>query len=152
MKNYLFIIALLFLFSNCLTPDPEVDKAEAMKAIKGFYSAMTDFDYDLMRTYCTDNFYIIDDGKIYQNMDEFIALVKTYEGAEIKVSLEVEKANMGIKSGLITLEFVADILMDKDKMKVVAIESYVLKKEAGKWLIDFVQSTPLPRNDNIIGK
>ena len=142
MKNYLFIIGLLFLFSNCSTLDPEAEKAEALKSINGFYDAMTDFDYDLVRTYCTDNFYVIDDGKIYQNLDEFIAMVKTYEGAEIKVSLEVEKADMDIKSGLIVLEFVADILMDNDKIKVVAIESYVLKKQEGKWLIDFAHSTP----------
>lgn len=143
MKNYLFIIALLFLFSNCSTSDPETAKAEALKSINSFYDAMTDFDYDLVRTYCTDNFYFIDDGQIHQNIDEFIAMLKTYEGADIKVSLEVKRANMGIKSGLITLEFVADILMGKDKMKVVAIENYVLKKEAGKWLIGFIHSAYL---------
>ena len=148
MKNYLFIIALLFLFSNCSTSDPEAAKAEALKSINSFYDAMTDFDYDLVRTYCTDNFYLIDDGKIYQNIDEFIAMLKTYEGADIKVSLEVKRANMDVKSGLIALEFVADISMGKDKMKVVAIESYVLKKDAGKWLIDFVHSTPLTESDN----
>ena len=149
MKNYLFIIALLFLFSNCSTSDPEAAKAEALKSINSFYDAMTDFDYDLGRTYCTNNFYLIDDGKIYQNIDEFITMLKTYEGADIKVSLEVEKADMDAKSGLIILKFVADISMGKDKMKVVAIENYVLKKEAGKWLIDFVHSTPLTDTKNL---
>ncbi len=149
MKNYSLFIAFLLLFSNCSTPDPEADKAEAMKLINGFYSAVSNYDYDLIRSYCTDNFYVIDDGKIYQNIDESIASLKTLEddGADFKVSLEVEKADMYAKSALIVLKFYAVIKMGENEIKMTAIESYLLKKEAEKWLIDFIHSTPLKEND-----
>jgi hypothetical protein len=152
MKSYHLIFALLILFSNCTTPDPEVEKAEAIKAIDGFYSAMTDFDYEAIPTFCTDNFYAVDDGKIFENLDEFIALLKTYEGAHVEIDLQVEKAKTDAKSALIILIFEANITMGEEQMNVKAIENYLLKKENGKWLIDFIQSTPLIRTDNITYK
>jgi hypothetical protein len=149
MKSYHLIIALLILFSNCSTPDPEAEKAEAIKAIDGFYSAMEDFDYESIASLCTKNFYVIDDGKVFKNFEEFISLVKTYEGANIEVDLQVEKADINNNSASIVLIFYANIKMGEEQMNIKAIENYVLKKEEGRWLIDFIHSTPLTRLDNI---
>ena len=41
--------------------------------------------------------------------------------------------------------FDVDIAMDDEKMHIKALESYVMKKEGGKWLIHFIHSTPIKK-------
>jgi len=152
MKYSFLLISFLLVFSNCSTFDEEANKDEAAKAITGFYDAMIAFDYESMRTFCTDDFFAIEEGKTYNNLDEFLALVKTFEGAKMELDFKVQRAIMNVKSALLVVEFNGVAIMNDDKISIKAIENYSLVKENGKWLINFFHSTYLKEEDNIIGK
>ena len=145
MKNsIIYFVVLLLLFSNCTTTDKDADKAEAVAAIDGFYKAITKFDYESMRTYCTDDFSGIEDGKIYNNLDEFIEELKTIEGSNIENDYKVQKAFIDLKSVLLVIEINAVITMNnEEKIIIKGIENYYLVKENGKWLIRFYHTTYL---------
>ncbi len=144
MKNsIIYFVLLLLLFSNCTTTDKDADKAEAVAAIDGFYIAMSAFDFEAVKTYCTDDFSVIDDGKMYNNLDECLELIKTYEGATFEFDFKVQKAVLDVKSAFMIVKFNAVITINDEQQVVEAIENYSLAKENGKWLIRFIHSTYL---------
>lgn len=140
MKNYVFLIALFFLFSS-FAPTSDADKA--MGTLNGFYDAMADFNYTKIDDYCTTGFSVIDDGKYFKNIGEFVDVVRTYEGAEFDIKLVLQHSKFKAKTGLLIVMFDVDINMGEEKMHIKAIESYVMKKEGGQWLIHFIHSTPI---------
>ena len=117
MKNYVSLFALVFLFSGISIANPNPDKDKALDAIHGFYKAMSTFEYDKVGNYCTSDFGCIDNAVYYKTLDEFVALVKTFEGAEMKYDIKVEEARMESKSGLIIVTFDVDIKMGEEKMR-----------------------------------
>jgi ketosteroid isomerase-like protein len=139
-------------FTNCTTTDKEADKAEAITAIDGFYEAMTAFDYEAVKTYCTDDFSVIDDGKMYSNLDEFLEMAKSYEGATIEFDIKVQKAVLDVNSAFMIVKFNANITFNDNTQEVEAIENYSLAKEDGKWLIRFIHSTYLTEMNPITYK
>ncbi len=139
MKNYVLLIALFFMFSS-FAPTSDADKS--METLHGFYDAMSDFNYTKIDDYCTSDFSIIDESKYY-NLGEFVDVIRTYEGATFKIKLDLQHSKFKGKNGLLIVMFDVDINMGDEKMHIKAMESYVMKKEGGKWLIDFVHSTPI---------
>lgn len=142
MKNYVFLIALFFLFSS-FAPSSDADKA--METLNGFYDVMSEFKYTEIDDYCTNDFSAVDDGKYFKNLGEFVDVVRSYEGATFKIELDLRHSKFKGKSGLLIVLFDVDITMGDEKMHIKAFESYVMKKEGGKWLIDFIHSTPLKK-------
>lgn len=142
MKNYVFLIVLFFLSSG-FAPTSDADKA--METLNGFYDAMGDFNYTQIDDYCTSDFSVIDDGKYFKNLGEFVDVIRTYEGAEFDIELNLQHSEFKGKTGLLIVMFDVDIKSGNDKMHIKAIESYVMKKEGGKWLIHFVHSTPIEK-------
>jgi hypothetical protein len=143
MKNYLFFITLLFLLSSFSIPVPNPNQDDAMKTINGFYDAMKSFNYTKIDDYCTSDFSVIDEGKYFKNIGEFIDVVRTYEGATFEIKLDLQHSQFKGKSGLLIVVFDVDIKMGEEKMHIKAMESYIMKKESGKWLIHFVHSAPM---------
>lgn len=143
MKNYVFLITLLLLFSSFSIPSQITNEEEAMETINGFYDAMKSFNYTKIDDYCTSDFSVIDDGKYFKNIGEFVDVVRTYEGAEFEIELNLQHSQFKGKSGLLIVMFDVNIKMGEEKMHIKAIESYIMKKEGGKWLIHFVHSTPM---------
>lgn len=142
-KSIIYFVVLLMVFTNCTTTDKDADKAEAVAAIDGFYEALTAFDYEAVKTYCTDDFSVIDDGKIYSNLDEFLELVKAYEGAVLEIDFKVQKAVMDVNSAFMIVKFNGVATINESQIEMEAIENYSLAKENGKWLIRFIHSTYL---------
>ena len=138
MKNYVFLIAVFFLFSS-FAPTSDADKA--METLNGFYDAMSDFNYTKIDDYCTSDFSVIDAGKYYENLGEFVDMIRTYEGAKVKIEMDLQHSEFKGKSGLLIVMFDVDI--NDEEMHIKAFESYVMKKEGGKWLIHFIHSTPI---------
>lgn len=143
MKNLVVLIALLFIFSCFSISDKSDDADNAMSALNGFYDAMSKFEYTKIDDYCTTEFGAIDQGKYFKNMGEFVDVVRTYEGATFKIELELIDSKIKSKSGLLIVMFDVDIKMDGQEMHIKALESYTMKKESGKWLIDFIHSSPV---------
>ena len=143
MKKIFSLLILLALFC-AFTAAPKVSNEEkAMKSIQGFYDAMTAFDYDVIATFCTDDFCAMDGGVYYKNLDGFLTQVKKYEGAKITVGLDLIRSDFDGRHGLVLLKFTADADFQGEKMRITALENYVLEKVKGKWLIEFVHSTPI---------
>lgn len=140
MKNYVFLIALFFLFSGFARTS---DADKAMETLNGLYDAMADFNYTKIDDYCTSDFSAIGEGKYFKDIGEFVDVVRTYEGTEFDIKMELQHSEFKAKTGLLIVMFDVDIKAGDDKMHIKAIESYVMKKEGGKWLIHFFHSTPI---------
>jgi len=143
MKNYLLFISYLLISFGCSQQPSEADKTSAEAAIKGFYSAAEKFDYATMRTFCTPDFHAIEDGHTYNNLDEFMEIMKTLEGFTGQIKLDIIKTDVGNDMAMAIVKFDAEFKKEPVLMKFKTIENYLLKKVNGKWLIDFFQSTYL---------
>lgn len=143
MKNYLVIVALLMLLFGCSKQSSEADKASAEAAIKGFYSAAEKFDYPQMKTYCTPDFNGFEDGKFLNSIDDFIAVMKTFEGSTFQIKMDLVKTDVGIDMAHSVIRFDLQIKKDQMQMELQTFENYILKKIDGKWLISFYQSSYL---------
>ena len=143
MKNYLLLITFVFIACGFSMASPETDMDKAMKSINGLYEAMTSFQYDKIGDFCTTDVSVIDDAIYYKSIDEFIALIKTYEGIQFKYKLDVLDSDFNRKNGLIIISFTIDFEMNGENIHINALENYVMKKERGKWLIAFIHSTPI---------
>lgn len=145
MKNYVFLITLFFLFSSFSVPPSSSNDELAMDALNGFYDAMKSFNYTKIDDYCTSDFSAIDHGEYFKNIGEFVDIVRTYEGATFEIKMELQDSKFKSKSGLLIVMFDVDIKMGEEKMHIKSLESYVMKKESGKWLIHFIHSTPIDK-------
>lgn len=143
MKKILSLFTLIVLLCGFTTAPKSTNEEAAMNSINGFYKAMSDFAYAKVGDYCTEDFCVIDNGMYYKNLDEFLAMLKEFEGSEFKYNMEVMRTRFNGKSGLIILEFNIDIISGNDKMHITALENYVVQKVKGDWLIVFIQSTPI---------
>lgn len=114
-----------------------------METLNGFYDAMSDFSYTKIDDYCTSDFSAVDHGQYFKNLGEFVDIVRTFEGSTFEVKMELMNSKFSGKTGLLIIMFDVDIKTGDEKMHIKAMESYVMKKEGGSWLIDFIHSTPI---------
>ncbi|WP_282016429.1 nuclear transport factor 2 family protein [Marinifilum flexuosum] len=149
MKNYFYIISVLLLLSACVSVDKQENDKEPEKAIIGFYDAMKVFNYESARTFCTEDFYAIENAKTFNNLDEFIELVKTFEGAKIDIDIQVEKADVKQKTAVLVVKFDAIVAMNEKKMNMQSIETYHMVKQKQKWLIGSFHSTYVKKEDPV---
>jgi len=143
MRKILSLFTLIILFCGFTNGPKSADEQKAMVTINGFYDAMSDFAYDKVSDFCTNDFCAIDNGTYIKNLDGFLEMLKTYEGAEFDIKMDVVRSSFDGKSGLIILKFDVDIKSGDEKMHITALENYVMHKEKGDWLIAFIQSTPV---------
>ena len=144
MKNYLLIVAFLLLSSGCTQKPSEADKTSAEATIKGFYSALEKFDYVQMKTFCAPDFSGFEDGKISNSIDDFIEIVKTFEGSTLHITMNFVKTDVVKDMAYSIVKFVGHFKNDNMDMTINTFENYVLKKSEGKWLISFYHSSYLP--------
>jgi hypothetical protein len=143
MKKFLSLLTLVTLLCGFTNAPKSTNQEKAMQSINGFYNAMSEFAYDKIGNYCTNDFCAIDNGTYYKNLGDFLKMLEDFEGSEFDVKMEVMRSKFSGKSGLIILEFDVDIISGEDKMHITALENYVMQKEKGDWLIAFIQSTPI---------
>jgi ketosteroid isomerase-like protein len=144
MKNLLLFASLLFIITGCAKPDPEAEKVNAEAAVKGFYAAIENFDFEAMHTFCTKDFHAIEDGQVFNNLDEFIEMAKFFEGSKGQIKIDFPQTEVSGDVALSIVKFDAVWTKDPVQLFFKGIESYFLKKVNGKWLIDFYHSTYLP--------
>jgi len=145
MKTYFSLLSLFLLVSSFSVATPKSDEDEALQSIHEFYDAMSEFNYQKMGTYCTDQFALIDNAVYYNNLAAFVEEIKNYEGTKFEYKLDVHKTDFNSKTGLIILTFDIDFILEGEKTHITALESYVMKKEGGKWLISFAHSSPIEK-------
>lgn len=128
----------------CQTVDPAQEKAAVETTLNDFFNAMEDFSYDAMRALCTTDFSVYETGFDHSDLDGLIASVKSMEGANLNVTLDIDKTEVVGDMALVLLQFNAVIENSGATMNIDANENYVLKKENGKWLMHYCHSTHLP--------
>lgn len=143
MKKFVSLAALLILICGFTTVPKSSEEESAMRTIQGFYDGMKAFDYNKIGQFCTDDFFAIDAGIYYKNLDEFIANLKNYEGAKMDISLDLLRSDFEGKQGLLIIKFSVSAELNGEIMKITALENYVVKKRGGEWLIYFIHSTPI---------
>lgn len=156
MKNYVLIVALLLLSLGCTQQNSEADKAGAEAAIKGFYGALEKLDFSALPSYCTPSFHSIEDGNMYNSIDDFINAIKSMGVSSVQIKMDFVKTEVDKDMALSIVKFDGSFETSNGKMNAKTIENYVLKKVQGKWLIDFYQSTYLSKapkleKGNILG-
>lgn len=144
MKKSFLLTGILLVLAGCSKPDPEAEKLDAEAAVKGFYKAAESFDTETMKSFCTTDFYCLENGIVYNNLDEFIEMAKSLEGATGQINMDFVKTDLTGNSALLIVKFDAVWTKGPVQWFFKTIENYVLKKVEGKWLIRFFQSTYLP--------
>lgn len=148
MKKIFILVGVLTFIVGCNQPNIEQDKSNAEAAIIGFYSAAEKFDYATMRTFCTPNFHAIENGHTYNNLDEFLEIMKKMEDFTGQIKLDIIKTDTGKDMAMSIVKFNVQFKNEETQMNFKTIENYSLKKVDEKWLIDFFQSTYLTEVDN----
>ena len=144
MKNLFLILGMLVILTACQTVDPAQEKAAVETTLNDFFNAMEDFNYDAMRALCTTDFSLYETGFDHTDLDGLIASVKSMEGANLNITLDIDKTEVVGNMALVLLQFKAAIENGGTTMNIDANENYVLKKENGKWLMYYCHSTHLP--------
>ncbi|WP_082063508.1 nuclear transport factor 2 family protein [Draconibacterium sediminis] len=148
MKNLFLLFGLLALLMACQTVDPEQEKAAVETTLNDFFNAMEEFNYDAMRALCTTDFSVYETGFDHADLDGLIASVKSMEGANLNITLDIDKTEVVGDMALVLLQFNAAIESGGATMNIEANENYVLKKENGKWLMHYCHSTHLPNKND----
>lgn len=144
MKNLFFFTSLLLLIFGCAKSNPEDEKANAEAALRGFYDAVEKFDSAAMRSYCAEDFSGIENGHVFNNIEEFIKMAESFEGYTGEIKMDFVKTEVVRDFAFLIVKFDAVWTNEPTKMFLKTIENYILKKVEGKWLIHFWQSTYLP--------
>lgn len=144
MKKLFFFIGVLTFFVGCNQPNVDQEKSNAEAAIKGFYSAVEKFDYKAIPTFCTSDFRAFEEGYSYSNINGFVDLLKSFDGATGKINLNFVNTEVMGDMAFSIVEFDASFTKDPVKFSFKTYENYILKKVDNKWLIHYFHSTHLP--------
>jgi len=148
MKKLVFLFCIATILVACQTVDPEQEKEAVKTTLNEFYTSMEKFDYDAVRAMCTPDFSLFETGFDHQDLDGFIAAVKSMEGTTMSVDVDIHKTEISGDMAFSVVTFYADFVLDGATMKVEAYEDYIFKKVDGKWLLHYCHSTHLPdKND-----
>lgn len=144
MKNLSLFITIMLILFGCSKPNIEAEKEKAEATVKDFYSAAEKFDYATMRTLCTQDFHAIENGQTFKNLDEFLEMAKSLEGATGQVNMDFVQTEVNKDVAFLIIKFDAVWTKEPSQFFFKTIENYILKKVEGKWLIKFWQSSYLP--------
>ncbi len=143
MKNYLLVASLMMVLFGCSVKPAENNKAGAEAAIKGFNGALEKFDYEQLKTFCAPDFSGCEDGIILKNIDDFIAVVKSYELSSGTIKMDFVKTDATKEMAYSILKFEGQFKGEKNVLIIKTFENYIVKNVNGKWLICFYHSSYL---------
>ncbi|RIJ48370.1 nuclear transport factor 2 family protein [Maribellus luteus] len=148
MRRLFFIAGIALFVLGCTAPDPEQEKAKVETAIQEFYAAAQKFDFEAIPTFCTTDFTAFEDGMFFNNINDFMDVFKSLEGATIDMKLNFVKTEVSGNMATSVVEFDAHFIKDPAKIHFTTYENYVLKKEDGKWLLHYFHSSHLPNPED----
>ena len=143
MKGFGLFIVLVVLSLGFRPQDVAVERSRAEEAVKGFYSALEKQNFQRLRQFCTPTFHALDEGKMLNSLDEMIEKAKVIAAYAPKFQLEFIKTDRGSDMALSVVKLNVAYKKDRFQENQKTIQSYLLKKVQGKWLIDFYHSSPL---------
>ena len=152
VKNRIRIASLIFVVTTSLQfafpvypSGLEDDEARVIEAIQLMYVALQKDDLAKFQTVTSPNFYAFDGGKRFSG-DELMAFVKNLHAAGKIYVWKVTEPEVHIDGTTAWITYVnRGSLEDKSgKQNLSWLESAVLRKQNGAWLIQFLHSTRVP--------
>jgi len=141
MKNYWMITLLLPLVMGCAKQPATDEKADVETAVKEFYVAIQNQDYDKIKSYCTPDFNGYEDGTTYNKLDDFLSALKSMEITSAQINMESLTTNAGKELAHCVAHAVFHFTNQNGPATIQLYEDYLLKKIDGKWLFSYVHSS-----------
>ena len=131
---------------TCHTTD--ADKTAVADAIRTLYAAATVDDMARMRSVVSPTFYIFDNGHRYNNIEDLMKMVNTFQDQGAKFVWNVTNPDVTIDCNTAWITYVnnGSIQMpgSADPTPTPWLESAMLEKQDGTWKIVFFHSTRVP--------
>ena len=148
MKKLFILVGLVTLFVSCKLSNPEAEKKSVEATITGFYDAVQQFNYEAVPTFVTSDFGAYEEGYTYEDIDGFVGVLKSFEGAKTDMKLDFVKTEVSGNMAFSIVTFDITVTMDPALLHFQTYEDYILKKVDGNWLIQYFHSTHLPNADD----
>ena len=142
-----FSILLFLTFSACDAPpppEPSDTPAQAQGAVLDFFAGIEAMDFDAIRSTVTDDFEIVEDTIIFDTAG-FIGLLEPFVGAGATISYEFSDFNTEVSGSLAWTRYRNRAVMSMDGVTTHFewVETAILQKVGGDWLVDRLHSVPV---------
>lgn len=141
MKHLIVPLFLAFTVScsEGFDSDSELRKADAV--LRGYFDAVSRWDYDEMRKLCSSDFRLFEDGEIWTVVDH-INFLRQYEG-KASIAYEFMEVTSGVEGNTawFTYRNRAKAQIESQPISFEWIESAVLHKKNGEWNLILLHST-----------
>ncbi|HZX75252.1 MAG TPA: nuclear transport factor 2 family protein [Cyclobacteriaceae bacterium] len=143
IKNLLFSTVLLF-FSFVSTAQDKITETLIQHSIVKLFDGISKLDDDLMRAQITDDYLLIEDGKVW-TMDSLINVLKPLKKVEYKRVNKINFLRTEYQGDMAWVYYdnSADIMANNKPRAAHWLESAVLVKQRGEWKIKFMHVTRL---------
>ncbi|MEZ4999640.1 MAG: nuclear transport factor 2 family protein [Bacteroidales bacterium] len=149
-KTILLSFAIVMLLSACTTT-PVIDKEAETKAItetlNSFYAGASTAEFDLMKTYATEDFTIFDVGAKY-DFEGLVGMFKhnfeTLQVENMNFVISEVKADIFTDCAFISYLNIATGTIGGQPLQMDFLESALFVKVEGSWKIKFMHSTMIP--------
>ena len=148
MKKLFILLGLLCVFVSCKQSDPAEEKKNVEAAITEFYDAVQQFNFEAIPTFATNDFEAYEEGYTYDDIDGFVNVLRSFEGAKTDMKLDFVKTEVSGDMAFSIVTFDISVTMDPVLLHFQTYEDYILKKVDGNWLIQYFHSTHLPNPDD----
>ncbi|MBK3516120.1 nuclear transport factor 2 family protein [Carboxylicivirga marina] len=148
MKKLIILLGIASVITACTTIDQQQDIQNAEASIKGFYTAVVDFNYDELPEFCTDEFSAFEEGFDFGTIDGYINTLKSMEGMAIDIDLNFVKTEIVGDIAHSIVEFDASFTKGAVMIAFQTYENYILKRVNNKWLLHYCHSTHLADPDD----
>ncbi|WHI46741.1 MULTISPECIES: nuclear transport factor 2 family protein [unclassified Microbulbifer] len=121
-----------------------VEKPEGFKTIDGLFAALSNLDHQAMRDGVSDDFILLEHGEVW-DIEDLIAVMKPKPSKLERINY-FSIINFEERENLLTINYwTKSIFKSEDGNKeAVWLESAIVKKIDGKWLVAQLHSTRLP--------
>ena len=145
-RSALFTAAVALSALACGSPLPEAidSPEEAETAVLGFFGAIEAMDLDAVRAAVTPDFEIIEDTLVFDT-EGFIGLLEPFVDAGPRISYEFSEFRTEVSGSTAWTRYRnhALMLMNEETTRFEWVESAVLQKVDGAWLVDRLHSVPV---------
>jgi hypothetical protein len=142
--SWLFAALLCFAFPS-IAAEPTTDQEKVVETVRSMYAALTEDDPDKFRAVTYPDFYAFEIGKRMTG-DQLMSLIMSAHAAGKTYVWSVTEPQVYVdgKTAWITYVNRGSVQDASGKKDVSWLESAVLRKESGTWLIHFFHTTRVP--------
>jgi ketosteroid isomerase-like protein len=147
-RIYLAIPAILLIFGCQQKQDIQAETQNVEKALRDFFTAISEFNYQGLRDVCTSDYQLLEDGLVW-NADSLIKAIKSFEG-EAKIVYNFEDIKTKIIGQIAWMSYRNEAVMTNTKTgeadNLKWVESAVFEKDGNRWKMALLHSTSIKPN------